>query len=328
MNHKRIQRLWREEGLRRPVRTRKRRRRTRTEDSERLRADHPNQVWAIDFQFDATADGRQLKSLNIVDEHTREALAMRVGRTCTADEVVESSADLVAVRGAPEHLRMDNGPELIAWALRDYCRLAGTRTTYIEPGSPWENPFVESFNSRVRDELFNVEEFATLHRSPGHRRGLADRVQHLPAALLPRGISPQPSTRPPGPAPPNQHSHSGWTTQPGSRQTNSATVSESRRLKSGATDLPDRQRNSSGRWDGGRAPFHSTRRPTWRKLPGLQGTGRMSVIPPRVTVKASGPSRMLWPVPPPQERWPSGDPQTGRPSTLAEFCDWQAALGA
>ena len=161
VNHKRVQRLWREEGLRRPVRTRKRRRR-RTEDSERLRAVHPNQVWAIDFQFDSTHDGRQLKSLHIVDEHTREALAMRVGRSCTADEVVDTISELVAVRGAPIHLRMDNGPEMIAWTLRDYCRLAGTRTTYIEPGSPWENPFVESFNSRARDELFNVEEFATL----------------------------------------------------------------------------------------------------------------------------------------------------------------------
>jgi putative transposase len=87
---------------------------------------------------------------------------MRVGRTCTSDEVVTVLADLVAARGAPEHLRMDNGPEMIAWALRDYCRLAGARTLFIEPGSPWENPFVESFNSRARDELFNTEEFATL----------------------------------------------------------------------------------------------------------------------------------------------------------------------
>ncbi len=164
VNHKRVQRLWREEGLRRPVRTRKRRRR-RTEDSQRLRAVHPNHVWAIDFQFDSTNDGRQLKSLHVVDEHTREALAMRVGRSCTADEVVETITALVALRGAPVHLRMDNGPEMIAWAIRDYCRLAGVRTTYIEPGSPWENPFVESFNSRARDEHFNVEEFATLHEA-------------------------------------------------------------------------------------------------------------------------------------------------------------------
>jgi transposase InsO family protein len=161
VNHKRVQRLWREEGLRRPVRTRKRRRRAGGHE-ELLRAERPDQVWALDFQFDETTDGRRLKSLHVVDEHTREALAMRVGRTCTSDEVVAVLADLVAARGAPEHLRMDNGPEMIAWALRDYCRLAGARTTYIEPGSPWENPFVESFNSRARDELFNTEEFATL----------------------------------------------------------------------------------------------------------------------------------------------------------------------
>jgi len=87
---------------------------------------------------------------------------MRVGRTCSSDEVVDVLTGLVAVRGAPEHLRMDHGPETIAWALRDYCRLAGARTVFIGPGSPWENPFVESFSSRARDELFNAEEFATL----------------------------------------------------------------------------------------------------------------------------------------------------------------------
>jgi putative transposase len=139
VNHKRIRRLWREEGPRRPAGPRKRRRST-PDQSERLRAEHPNQVWAIDFQFDETTDGRRLKLANIVDEHTREALAMRVGRTCTADDLVEVLAGLVAVRGAPERLRMDNGPELIAWALRDWCRLTGTRTTYIEPGRRGRTP--------------------------------------------------------------------------------------------------------------------------------------------------------------------------------------------
>jgi putative transposase len=161
VNHKRIRRLWREEGLRRPAGPRKRRR-VAAGVTERLRAERPNQVWAIDFQFDETSDGRRLKLANIVDEHTREALAMRVARTCSADDLVEVLAGLVAGRGAPEHLRMDNGPELIAWALRDYCRLSETRTTYIEPGAPWENPFIESFNGRVRDELLNLEEFTSL----------------------------------------------------------------------------------------------------------------------------------------------------------------------
>jgi putative transposase len=164
VNQKRIRRLWREEGLRRPVRTRKRRRdgAGTPGTTQRFRAERPNQVWAVDFQFDETADGRRLKLANVVDEHTREALAMRVARTCTADDLVEVLSALVVVRGAPEHVRMDNGPELLAWALRDWCRLSGTRTAYIEPGSPWENPFVESFNGRVRDELLNLEELTSL----------------------------------------------------------------------------------------------------------------------------------------------------------------------
>ncbi len=161
INRKRTQRLWRSEGLRRPASCKRKRRRPEG-GAELFRAERPNHVWALDFQFDETADQRRLKLLNIVDEHTREALAMRVGRSCDADQVVTVIESLVAERGAPGHLRMDNGPELIAWALRDWCRLAGTATAYIEPGSPWENPFVESFNGRVRDELLNVEEFASL----------------------------------------------------------------------------------------------------------------------------------------------------------------------
>jgi putative transposase len=161
VNHKRIRRLWREEGLRRPVSCRKRRR-VRPDSVQRLRAERPNQVWALDFQFDETADRRRLKLLNIVDEHTREALAMHVDRRADADTVITILQRLTADRGAPAHLRMDNGPELIAWALRDWCRFSGTGAVYIEPGSPWENPYVESFNGRVRDELLNVEEFGSL----------------------------------------------------------------------------------------------------------------------------------------------------------------------
>jgi putative transposase len=124
-----------------------------------MRAGH---VWAIDFMFDETSDRRRLKLCNIVDEYTREALAIRVDRTCTAEDILAVIEDLVLTHGAPEYLRADNGPELIAWALRDYCRLAGTNTAYIAPGSPWENPYVESFNSRLRDELLNIEEFGSL----------------------------------------------------------------------------------------------------------------------------------------------------------------------
>ncbi len=161
VNRKRIRRLWREEGLRRPPQCHKRRR-LRPDSPERLQAAYPNHVWALDFQFDETADYRRLKLLNIVDEYTREALAMRVGRTCTADDVIATIEGLVAERGAPVHLRMDNGPELVAWVLRDWCRLTGTHTSYIEPGSPWQTPWVESFNGRARDELLNVEEFGSL----------------------------------------------------------------------------------------------------------------------------------------------------------------------
>ncbi|HET9733486.1 MAG TPA: IS3 family transposase [Acidimicrobiales bacterium] len=158
VNRKRVQRLWREEGLKRPATCRKRRR-FGPSVSGRLRAERPNQVWAVDFQFDETADQRRLKMANVVDEFTRECLAIRVGRSCTADQLVDLLEALVLERGAPEYLRMDNGPEMVAWALRDWCRLSGMATTYIEPGSPWENPFVESFNGRFRDECLNVEEF-------------------------------------------------------------------------------------------------------------------------------------------------------------------------
>jgi putative transposase len=143
------------------VRTRKRRR-VAPGQKQRLRATHAGHVWAIDFMFDETSDRRRLKLCNIVDEYTREALAIRVDWTCTAEDLVGVIQDLVLTRGAPGYLRADNGPEMIAWALRDYCRLAGTKTAYIEPGSPWENPYIESFNGRLRDELLNIEEFGSI----------------------------------------------------------------------------------------------------------------------------------------------------------------------
>jgi transposase InsO family protein len=161
INRKRVQRLWREEGLRVPQKTRKRRR-TTDPDSKRLRAERPNQLWALDYEYDQTADGRMLRLLNVVDEFTREALAMHVERSITALETVSVLEDIVAQRGAPENLRCDNGPELTAHALRDWCASADVKTRYIEPGAPWENPFAESFNARVRDELLNLEEFSCL----------------------------------------------------------------------------------------------------------------------------------------------------------------------
>jgi putative transposase len=163
VNRKAIQRRWREEGLRVPARRRKRQRLgVSTAPADRLAAEHPNHVWALDYQFDQTTDGRILKLLNIVDEHTREALTVRVGRRIDADATVAVLDQLLAQRGAPRFLRCDNGPELTANALRDWCRFSGAGTSYIEPGSPWQNPYVESFGGRLRDELLAVEAFTTL----------------------------------------------------------------------------------------------------------------------------------------------------------------------
>jgi putative transposase len=164
VNRKAIQRLWREEGLRVPARRRKRQRLgTSTCPTDRLAAEHPDHVWALDYQFDQTEDGRILKLLNVVDEHTREALAIAVERRIDADATVNVLDRLVGERGiAPRFLRCDNGPELTANALRDWCRLTRTGTSYIEPGSPWQTPYVESFGGRLRDELLAVEAFNTL----------------------------------------------------------------------------------------------------------------------------------------------------------------------
>jgi len=163
VNRKRVQRLWREEGLRVPRRRRKRARPGDNRDGKELRAERPDHVWALDFQGDETADGRALRVLNVVDEFTREALASEVARSITAEDTVATLERVVALRGAaPAHIRCDNGPELIAHTLRDWCRLGETATAYIEPGSPWQNPFIESFNGRTRDEVLDVELFQTL----------------------------------------------------------------------------------------------------------------------------------------------------------------------
>jgi putative transposase len=164
VNRKRVQRLWREEGLRVPVRRRKRQRLgDSTVPASRLRAERPDHVWALDFQFDQTADGRILKLLHIVDEFTREALEVRCERRIDSDHMVRRLERIVAETGrTPEFIRCDNGPELTANAIRDWCRFSGAGSAYIEPGSPWQNPYVESFGSRIRDELLAVEQFSCL----------------------------------------------------------------------------------------------------------------------------------------------------------------------
>jgi putative transposase len=164
INRKAVQQRWREEGLRVSTKRRKHQRLgTSSCPADRLAAEHPDHVWALDYQYDQTDDGRRLKLLNIVDEHTREALAIEVARRIDADATVKVLDRLVVERGAaPRFIRCDNGPELTANALRDWCRFTGAGTSYIEPGSPWQNPYVESFGGRLRDELLAVEAFNTL----------------------------------------------------------------------------------------------------------------------------------------------------------------------
>jgi len=160
VNHKRVERLWRQEGLRVPAKQPKRGRLWLADGSiVRLRAEHPNHVWAYDFVFDRTADGRKLRMLTVVDEYTRECLALEVDRSITADRVLDVLTSLFLTRGVPRHIRSDNGPEFIAQTLRRWLKQVGVGTLYIEPGSPWENGYAESFHGRLRDEFLAMEIF-------------------------------------------------------------------------------------------------------------------------------------------------------------------------
>jgi putative transposase len=163
LNRKKVQRLWREEGLRVPPQRRKRRRvGESTTPADRLQALRPDHVWALDYQFDVTATGRVIKILHVVDEFSRESLADVVD-SIDADATVAALDKIVGRRGTfPTFIRCDNGPELTANALRDWCRFGGAGTAYIDPGSPWQNPWVESYGSRMRDELLAIEQFDSL----------------------------------------------------------------------------------------------------------------------------------------------------------------------
>ena len=161
-NHKKIHRLWIAEGLRVPYKKRKKPLRGIGVPVGAMSPIRPNVIWAMDFQFDQTSDGRMLKFLNVVDEFTREALATDVERSIDADGVVRCLERLAAERGAPMYVRFDHGPEFIAYAVADWCRFNGTGTVFIDPGSPWQNAWVESFNGRMRDELLNGQQFDTL----------------------------------------------------------------------------------------------------------------------------------------------------------------------
>lgn len=170
VNRKRVYRLWRREGLKVPRRQwKKRRLGTSANGCQRQRSERKNHVWAWDFVHDRTSDGRALKWLTIVDEYTRECLALRVGRSIKAQDAIDVLAELFAMQGVPEHLRSDNGPEFIARGMREWLKLLQVGTLYIEPGSPWENGYAESFNSKCRDEFLNAEEFDTVP----HARAMA-----------------------------------------------------------------------------------------------------------------------------------------------------------
>jgi len=162
VNNKRIHRLWRAEGLRVPYRKKKRPLRGIGVAVGAMCPIRPNVVWALDFQFDQTTDGRMLKLLNVIDEFTRECLAIEVERSIDADGVVRCLERLAAERGAPAYVRFDHGPEFIAYAVADWCRFNGTDTVFIDPGSPWQNAWIESFNGRLRDEYLNGQLFESV----------------------------------------------------------------------------------------------------------------------------------------------------------------------
>jgi len=163
VNHKRVERIWREEGLKVPKKQVKRGRLWLHDGScVRLRPTHRNHVWAYDFVADRTHDGRPIKILTVIDEYSRECLAIVVERRLQSDDVLSCLADLFIKHGSPEHIRSDNGSEFTARVVRQWLKHLNVQTLFIEPGSPWENGYVESFNGKLRDERLNGEIFYTL----------------------------------------------------------------------------------------------------------------------------------------------------------------------
>ena len=163
VNDKRVERIWRREGLKVPAKQSKQGRIWLADGScIRLRAERPNHVWSYDFVEDRTHKGRKYRMLNLIDEFTHECLAIRVDRKLKSVDVIDVLSDQFILRGVPEHIRSDNGPEFVAKAVQDWIGAVGAKTAYIERGSPWENGFIESFNARLRDELLDGEIFYSL----------------------------------------------------------------------------------------------------------------------------------------------------------------------
>jgi len=166
VNRKRVYRLWRQEGLKVPGNKVKRQRLGGSDNScTRRRAERRNHVWSYDFVTDQTAEGRRLKLLVVLDEYTRESLTIEVARSIKGRDVIATLGYLFAVRGTPQYLRSDNGPEFVAEAVRQWLKASGVSTLYIAPGSPWENGYIESFNSRLSDELLKGESFGNLREA-------------------------------------------------------------------------------------------------------------------------------------------------------------------
>ncbi len=209
VNRKRVYRLWRHEGLQVPRKAHKRRHCGGSKNGcMRQKAMYPNPVWTYDFLFDQTADGRRLKLLPVVDEFTRECLTLEVARRMEAADVMGVLEYLFAVRAAPRYLRSDNGPEFVAQRIKAWLAQQQTGPLFIEPGSPWENAYIESFNSRLRNEFLNVEVFGSLkevqvlaeqhHLEYNHRRPHSALGYRTPAAFAATCIPPASAT----PSPP------------------------------------------------------------------------------------------------------------------------------
>ena len=166
VNHKRVWRIWRQAGLKVPQKQPKRGRLWLNDGScVRLRPRHKNHVWTYDFVFDRTHNGRPLKMLTVVDEYSRESLAIEVARRLASKDVIRVMARLMLQHGVPEHIRSDSGPEFVAKLLREWLHRLDVEPLFIEPGSPWENGYIESFNGKLRDELLNGEIFCTLQEA-------------------------------------------------------------------------------------------------------------------------------------------------------------------
>ncbi len=163
VNHKRVERIWRREGLKVPKKQPKRARLWLNDGScIRLRPMYKDHVWSYDFVKCRTTDGRAFRILTLIDEFTRECLATLLARKITSQDVIDQLYTLFLVRGVPKHIRSDNGPEFTAREIRKWLSNIGVKSLYIEPGSPWENGYIESFNGKLRDELLNREVFNNL----------------------------------------------------------------------------------------------------------------------------------------------------------------------